>query len=299
MTVDDLNQRFGIFEQVVFQAGQGGLSKININNQFATAEIYLLGGHVTAYQPHGQAPVLWMSDICQFQVGTPIRGGIPVIWPWFGPHPHDDDKPQHGFVRSMLWQVDNTEALADGQTCIALSLNDDVSTQAIWPHTFSLTLQITVGETLQVSLISTNRGDETLDGLGAALHTYFTVGDVAQIAIEGLTGRDYLSKVESYVRKTQQGAITFGSEVDRIYLDTTDVCLIRDPVLQRTMRVSKEGSQSTVVWNPWIDKAQAMADFPDDGYSGMVCVETTRAANDLYSLAPGQSHTLTQIVSVE
>ena len=151
---------------------------------------------------------------------------------------------------------------------------------------------------MQIDLISRNTGGSTLNDLGAALHTYFNIGDITQTSVTGLDGRAYLDKVTDFSRKVQSGPIRFTGEVDRIYLDTDDTCQIIDNILNRRIQVAKMGSTSTVVWNPWQDKAQNMADFPDDGYQTMVCVETAKAANDLYSLAPGETHTLTQIVTV-
>jgi D-hexose-6-phosphate mutarotase len=67
---------------------------------------------------------------------------------------------------------------------------------------------------------------------------------------------------------------------------------IRDERLRRTIRVEKENSASTVVWNPWIAKAQQMADFGDEEYHNMVCVESGNVASNKINLQPGQSSVL-------
>lgn len=180
---------------------------------------------------------------------------------------------------------------------LKLALADNGMTRAIWPYLFEIELTISVGTQLQVDLTSRNTGKHSFDA-GAALHTYFNVGQIDNVQLEGLEGRDYLDKVTGYDRKTQQEAIHFAQEVDRIYLDTVDEVIIHDSALDRKIGVAKAGSRSTVVWNPWRTRAAAIGDFPDDGYQTMVCVETTNAADDVRTIDPGEEHTLTQIISL-
>ena len=89
------------------------------------------------------------------------------------------------------------------------------------------------------------------------------------------------------------------AETDRIYLDAGADCLINDPGMQRRIRISKTGSRSTVVWNPWIEKSERMGDMGKKGYRGMVCVESTNAADDVVSLSPGSEHQLSVCYQVE
>jgi glucose-6-phosphate 1-epimerase len=173
---------------------------------------------------------------------------------------------------------------------LRLGLQDDADTRALWDHAFDLELVLTVGATLGMSLISRNTGDQPF-ALTDALHTYFCVADIHQTAVQGLDGCDYLDKVQNFARARQSGAVAFTGETDRIYIDTTADCLIEDRVQQRSIRVSKSGSLSTVVWNPWRDKV--FADMAAGEYQQMLCVETCNAGPDQISLAPGQSHVLT------
>lgn len=295
---EQLNALHGLTGTVAFETGQGGLTRAVITNASATAEIYLQGATVTAYQPRGESPVLWLSPQAQFQAGKAIRGGIPVCWPWFGPHPKDASKPQHGFARNLEWSCVNTRALSAALTEVELRLTDSDATRALWPHAFELTLRVTVGDVLQLDLTARNPGPEPVE-LGAALHSYFHVGDIREVEIHGLERTRYFDQVAGNQEQTQAGPVNIGEEVDRIYFDTEADCVIRDPNLNRSLRVAKLGSRSTVVWNPWIAKSGRMADFPDDGYRTMVCVETTNAARDLRTLSPGDEHTLTQIIGLE
>lgn len=295
--IEGLNAQFAIADQLYFQMGEGGLPIAQINNPLATAEVYLHGAHITAFRPRDHEQVLWMSPLAQFQPDKAIRGGVPVIWPWFGPHATDSSKPQHGFARTAEWQVSATEALADGSTQLQLQLTDNPSTRALWPHAFELCLTINVGSELKIDLKARNTGEHAFV-VGGALHSYFAIGDVAQMHIEGLAGRKYIDQLDDNQIKQQMGAVRITQEVDRIYFNSEDACVIHDAMLSRQIHVKKSGSRSTVVWNPWKDKAQAMGDFSDKGYQNMVCIEAANAADDVVQLAPGEEHTLSQVIAV-
>jgi D-hexose-6-phosphate mutarotase len=293
-----LNRTFGIEGHLRFEEGAGSLPRAAISNAFATAEVYLHGAHVTAFRPRGAESVLWMSELAVFEAGKAIRGGIPVVWPWFGPHPGDEQLPQHGFARVSDWTVDDTRVLPDGRTQLRLKLVDDGITRQLWPHPFNLDLTVVVGSELRVGLTSRNAGTEPVT-VGGALHTYFRVGDIGRISIEGLDGGEFMDQLDDHKTKRTEGKVTISGETDRVYLDTTGACAIFDPSLQRTVHVGKSGSQATVLWNPWIDKSRRIVDFPDDGYRSMVCIEAANAFADVYVLPPGGEHTLAQTIAVK
>ena len=128
--------------------------------------------------------------------------------------------------------------------------------------------------------------------ISEALHTYFAVTDVRQVQVYGLENTDYLDKVDGFMRKHQAGAVTIDAEVDRVYLDTESECIIDDVAGQRHIHVQKRGSRSTVVWNPWQDKAEAMGDMGEQGYLSMLCVESANAMQNAVTIPAGQSHRL-------
>ena len=293
-----LNQRFALPGQLVFKTGPENFPVAEIVNEHALVLVSIYGGQVLMYQPLGQEPVLWLSDLSFFEEGTAIRGGIPICWPWFGPHPTDSDKPAHGFARVQMWEVVGSISTPDRLTKLRLKLRRNAETRALWPHSFELEIIVTVGPALTVELIAHNQGQEAMT-CGAALHSYFTVSKIGDVAVLGLEEDVYIDKLDSNGHKQQSGPITFTAETDRIYLDTTADCIIDDPGLARRIRVAKQGSRSTVVWNPWHDKAQRMADFPDEAYHYMLCVETTNAADDLVTIPPGQEHRLVTQISLE
>ncbi len=295
---DVLNEQFAIAQHITFAATAGGLPVAEIHNSHAAASVAVQGGHVITFQPHVQQPVLWVSSLSAFEPGKTIRGGIPVCWPWFGAHPTDPSKPFHGFVRVAMWQVRGTSVGPADATEIRLGLTESEASRALWPHIFDLEIVVTVGAQLRVELITRNPGDQPFV-CGGALHSYYTVGDARRIAIHGLDGGDYLDKVENFKRKSQQGPVTIEGETDRVYLDTDAACVIDDPALNRRLEIAKAGSRTTVVWNPWAEKAGQLADFGDEEYLSMVCVETANADTDVATVAPGGEHRLSAVIGLE
>jgi glucose-6-phosphate 1-epimerase len=297
-TLAELNRRFSLPGQLTFGEGPGGLPVAKISNAHADAMVSLSGGHVMTWAPKGEKPVLWLSKAARLAPGKSIRGGIPVCWPWFGPHVSETGYPAHGFARTAMWTVESAEGLPDGTTRLALTLVQSDVTRAQWPHAGSLTLAITVGKDLTVGL-STRNLDAVPVTVGEALHTYFAVSDVRRCRITGLDGCAYWDKASGGVRGTQQGDLVIASEVDRVYLGTDAECVIEDPGFGRRIRIAKAGSRSTVVWNPWTAKAEKMGDFGPDGYLGMVCVESGNALDETVIVPAAGAHTLAVRYCVE
>jgi len=289
------NERFGITGQVEFVQGQGDMPVVVIANDLAQASIALQGAHVLDFQTAGESPLIWMSEDVVHAPGKSLRGGIPICWPWFGPHTADESMPAHGFARTNNWKPITSKANNDGSTLVTFELIQKEKTKALCSHPLNVQLHVTVGAHLHLALETTNLGDTPFT-LGQALHTYFQVGDVRETSIEGFDGGEYIDKVKSAgdygVHKIQQGVIKVESEVDRIYLNSGNRCEIVDPVMQRKIIISSEGSASTVIWNPWIDIANQMGDLGLDGYLNMLCVETSNAADDVIELAAGATHRL-------
>jgi len=297
-TLDTLNRQFAIAGHLRFADGPGGLVVAMVDNAQAEAMIALSGGHVMTWAPRGEPPVLWLSGYARFAPGKSIRGGIPICWPWFGPHDREASFSGHGFARTVPWTVEKTEALDDGATRITLALQQSEATRAQWPHASSAQSVITVGRELSIALTTRNLGAADFV-LGEALHTYFAVSDIRHAPIRGLEGCRYLDKVDGGQRKKQDGPIVIGGEVDRVYVDTTADCLIEDEGLKRRIRIAKQNSRSTIVWNPWAAKAEKMGDFGPDGHLGMLCVESGNAADNVVTVPAGGEHTLTVHYSVE
>ncbi|NIA01364.1 MAG: D-hexose-6-phosphate mutarotase [Planctomycetia bacterium] len=283
---------YEIADELWFVEIEHGFTYIEINNSKAHATISTYSGQVLSYRPTGQQhDLLFVSEQAYYQDGRAIKGGIPVCWPWFGADPEDRGRPAHGFVRNRQWTTSASESLADGSTRVVLSLVDNDETRAIWPHRFRLDIEITVGDSLKVALVTHNRGDEGIT-ISQALHSYFQVGDISRVRVLGLDSTDYLDKVDDSARKTQSGAVTIEGEVDRIYTGVTGELVIEDDSLGRNIQITSTGSSTTVVWNPWIEVATSMADLGDDDYRKMLCVETANAGPETVAIASGDEYRL-------
>jgi D-hexose-6-phosphate mutarotase len=272
----ETSNHFEIPGSVSLQTGKGGLPVIRVESATSTAEIYLLGAHVTQFQRKNEAPLLFMSESSEFEVGKPIRGGVPIIFPWFGPH---DGMPAHGFARLAVWELRASQVLADGAVMLHFRLPPD--------DLFETDYIVTVGDTLTMELSVANTGSSDCS-FESCLHTYFQIGDIHQISVIGLNGTRYLDSLIGEQSTETADAIRFTGEVDRIYQNTSADVEIHDPSLRRSIRVRKSGSKSTVVWNPWIAKSQRMPDFGDDEYLKMVCVESGNVKENAVVLHPGE-----------
>lgn len=270
---------------------------LEIAHPAASARIALHGAHLLEWTPAGQKPILYLSPQSSYEVGKAIRGGVPVCWPWFGPHASQASLPSHGFVRNRFWPLDSASEDASGVT-LKFSFCDDAETRALWPHAFHLTMECFIGNTVSLALTMRNAGDTDFTVTGA-LHTYFTVGDISRVSIEGLDGVDYLdTRGGARQAHVQSGNITFASEVDSLYR-TSASTTIHDTAWQRIITVKPEGSHTTVVWNPWKEKSTRLADLPDEDYHGFLCVETANAWQDVITVAPGATHRLATHLSWE
>jgi glucose-6-phosphate 1-epimerase len=292
-----LNEQFG-GDRVRFEEATNGLVRAIITTPNAQGEVYLHGAHLTHFQPAGQAPLLFLSNQSHFAPDKPIRGGVPICFPWFGPRQGDASAPMHGLARLLEWEVESVETKEDVIELV-LSLSPPTAPHPGWP-TCALRFIIQVGQSLQLQLEVTNTGASPF-AFEEALHTYFQVGDAQQIEIAGLAEARYLDKTDGLREKTQLGAraLRINEETDQVYLNHTQACVILDPVLRRKIHITKENSQATVVWNPWIQKAAALPDFGDDEWTKMVCIETCNVNNCEVEVQPGQSHIMTAKIEVE
>jgi len=281
--------------------GGGGLPRFEIATPLAEAHVYLHGAQVAHFAPAGQPPVLFMSAQSWFQPGKPIRGGVPVIFPWFGSRQGDASAPAHGFARTRAWAAESILQRADGVVVVTLRLEPDDAMRTMWnaSHNWVLRHRIAIGSELSMELEIENRGTEPIQ-CEEALHTYFNVSDVRGVMVWGLENTEYYDKADGMRRKRQDGEpIRFTAETDRTYVNTEATCIIEDPGLHRRIMVEKRHSHSTIVWNPWIAKARAMADFGDDEWPRMVCVETGNVADNRLEIAPSARHVTETVVHCE
>ncbi len=277
---------------VQFERSASGLDRVQIKSSHCSGEVYLYGAHITVFQPAGQEPVLWVSKKSSFAEGKAIRGGVPICFPWFGPLASDPTAPSHGFARTKAWELVSANR-DDDDDQVHVELQTEI-------EQFQLQYIATFGAELSIKLVVTLSEDaEQSATFEQALHSYFRVGDVRRVSIQGLESASYIDKVDGAAMKPPTGqSCQFTGETDRVYLDTTEPCVLHDPALKRTIHVAKSGSRSTVVWNPWIAKSAKMSDFGDDEWPEMVCIETANVGSNAITLRPGQVHTMSATISV-
>ncbi|MBQ8755592.1 MAG: D-hexose-6-phosphate mutarotase [Lentisphaeria bacterium] len=295
MNITELQEKFNSDKIRVFE-GKGGLTFIGVKTPLAEALLTTQGGQIMEFTPAGEKPVLWTSDSSWYASDKPLRGGMPVCWPWFGPHP-DASKPAHGFARSTPWEVKSIEEAADGTMKVTFFL-DETLVSCGCGKPFLLEITYTIGKSLTADLTTSNTADVPVE-IATALHTYFCVSDIEKVTVSGLEGAVYDNRVVGKEENglTQQGDVTFGIEVDRIYYDSNAV-VINDPGMNRRIRVGKANSRTTIVWNPWIEKAKKMPDFGNEDYHGMLCVEAANALTDKVTIPAGGKHTLSQYIEL-
>jgi len=296
--IDELKDKFSIDGKVKFARQENNLIYLAVTNKFADAKICLYGAHVMSFRPHNAEEVLWMSSKSSFTVGQPIRGGIPLCFPWFGPHKSDSDKPQHGFARLRYWTLVETATKPSDETFIRLQLCSSEDTKAFWPYDFCAELTVLVGQTLEVSLKVTNQSVETFE-YTCALHSYYHLSSIENATITGLQGASYHSQLEPGEFTQESPEIKIQKAETRHYHNTVATCLIDDSRFKRKIRAAKAGSRITTVWNPGKETCATIGDMPEDGYLHFVCVEAINAFDDAITLTPGKSHTTAVIISSE
>jgi glucose-6-phosphate 1-epimerase len=275
--------------KLTVESGRHNLPSVAVDTEACTGRLYLLGATATEWQPAGHKQVLFTSRASWFKEGHPIRGGVPICLPWFGPHATDPDAPSHGLVRNKVWNLVQTREDTQG---VSVELVTNLE------HLHA-TYRVTFGPSLHLQLIVANTSDLERR-FEAALHTYFCVGDIHQVHIEGLENADYIDKMlEAKLQPAAGEPIRFTEELDRVYVDTADTCRLIDPAMGRKIVVAKAGSQSTVVWNPWSAKADRLDDMGEEEYEKMCCIETANIGQNAVVLPPGGSHEMRVTIEVE
>jgi len=290
------SRRFEIPGTADVVEGKGGLQKVCITSPGAVGEMYLHGAHVTSWKPAGAEEVFFLSSQSRWEHERAIRGGIPICFPWFGGKADDPNAPAHGFVRTKAWQLESIAQVEDG-VIVSMFTESDEDTKRWWPADFRVVYRVTFASELRLELVVTNTGKMSLR-FEEALHAYHRVGNVLKTRLGGLCTVHYIDKTDSNRKKTQHGEIAIVSETDRVYLDTSDAIEMEDPALRRRTHVAKENSRTTVVWNPWVQKAHSLTDFADDEWMQMICIETSNVSDFAVELAPGQQHKMEALVRV-
>ncbi|MDT8385813.1 MAG: D-hexose-6-phosphate mutarotase [Gammaproteobacteria bacterium] len=301
--LDDLKHRFSHPDVRFYQNDQ--LIMIELNNRHGAATLTTHGGTLLGYRPTGGEEVIWLSETAVYDGSKPVRGGVPICWPWFGPYdpdtmgadPTDAAKKGHGVARYELWEVASVRSVDNDATEVVLQLEPNDSIRQAWPLPFVLKLVVTLGEKLTMELIGENRSNRDWV-VSEAFHTYFRVANADGLTLEGLDGATYIDKLHDGQRFTQTGPLSVTTPMECVFVDHPDQVILEDSSNQRQIVMQKTNSASTVVWNPGPEGARGFADMPDDQYAHMVCVEAANALDNAYTLKAGESHSMTMTLAV-
>jgi glucose-6-phosphate 1-epimerase len=296
-TPTEPDRRFGIPADATVCEGNGALPKVRVSGSFGEGEMYLHGAHVTSWKPAGHDEALFVSTKSRWQEGQAIRGGIPICFPWFRAKADDPNAPAHGFVRTKSWRL---ESIVENESEVSVSMfteSDDL-TRRWWPGEFRLVHRVTFGSELRMELVCTNTGTKPLK-FEEALHTYNRVANVQDVRLQGLDGVSFLDNMKSNQEKTQGGDVTIASQTDSAYRNTQSVVDLLDPIKNRRIRLRKEHSLNTVVWNPWTDGAERLQDLGPSEWRQFLCVEASNIMGAAVDLAPGQQHMMAAVITIE
>jgi glucose-6-phosphate 1-epimerase len=295
-TIEELNARLGIAGRAQVLAGEAGIPKVHVTAPQCNGEMQLHGAQVTSWKPAGAEEAIFLSRQARWEEGKAIRGGIPVCFPWFRAKADDSRAPAHGVVRTKIWTLESVEQNADGIT-VSMSTQSDPDTRRWWPADFRVLHRVTFGSELRLELTVSNTGANPFR-FEEALHTYYRVGDVRKVRVRGLDRVTYLDNTDSNKKKKQNGDVVISSPTDNAYMNTQNPLQLIDPVLNRSIQVTKQHSDSTVIWNPWAEGARALSDLGDDEWQDMVCVEGSNILENAVELATSADHKITVTMTV-
>ena len=318
--VTELKKKFAIPGVLEFQRTASGLVVARVIAPAAEATIYLQGAHLTHWKPAGHAPAIFLSQRAEFVPGKPIRGGVPIVFPWFAERHDGKTGPQHGFARISEWDM-VFAGMAGDELHLAFTLAPNELRRSLGFDHFKLGYRMSIGQKLTLELsvqndsgnggargggpaAATTKADQAAEGaplvFEEALHAYHAVADAHLVSIDGLGGAEYIDKVDGFKRKRQApGPVTFQGRTDRPYLNTRATCVLHDPAGGRKITVAKSGSNSTVVWNPWKEFTATMADMEPDAWLHMTAIETANVGENAVTLKAGETHTMRAEISIE
>lgn len=259
---------------------------LEIQNNSASAKIALNGAHIFEYIPTKKENLLWLSKLSKFENGVAIRGGIPICWPSFGMN--NPQLTQHGFARTSLFKLVSHTEINEHTTQVILALDSSSLTREVWNFHFNLQVKFTITDSLSVELTTTNLDTKEFV-LTQALHTYFNVSDISNVIIEGLNNKPYLDALLN-TQSRWHGDIRFTQEFDAVFQEVDKTTFLRDK--DKKVQITTQGSASTVIWNPWIDKCSIMSSMSANDYKEFVCIESANAYEDFKRLKPNDSYTL-------
>jgi glucose-6-phosphate 1-epimerase len=285
--------------------------RANMNNQFVSKEslnscvyykiehpkfaatISEFGGQLLSFTPKDNQSepqdLLWLSESSPLDGSKPIRGGVPLCWPWFGPAQGDFvGEPQHGYIRSVPWSLIN---VAESDTSVEMIMQPNLTKELSQSLGLDVQVRYVFADTVSIELTTTNTSTEAKP-LSQAIHTYFALDNVNDHKVLGLNQIRYLDNLDNAAEVIQDGDVVITEHTDRVYLTAQDKVTLLNG--NKNMDILGQGHDSIVVWNPWQENAKNMVDFDDQGYSNMICIEMANTQGLV--LQPQQVHKLVQLI---
>ena len=298
-------------EQVLSEKSAAENQTIDINNdepiitlisdsKKSSCQVHLHGATVTSWKVNDKERIFLSKKAICDKPGKGIRGGIPIVFPNFGPWACG---PQHGFARARKWKI-----VKKSDRSASFELTENEESLKMWDHKFKLTYTVKVTDTKLLTTlevkncndIADNGTDKSFD-FTTLLHTYFRVSDISNVALNGFKNCEYVDALqEKKILTENSDAVKISENVDSVYFKTNDEHTIIDHTSNPPTKINirKTNLPDTVVWNPWIEKAKAMGDFDDEEYKEMVCVEAGYV-NERKVLAAGDVFICEQVLEEE
>ncbi|GFZ51797.1 hypothetical protein JCM24511_09565 [Saitozyma sp. JCM 24511] len=260
---------------------------------------HFFGATVTSWIQGGKER-MFLSSKSTLDASKPIRGGIPVVFPIFGPPPSSPPEyaalSQHGFARTQTWTLDK----------ILMDREEGISVRLLAPppptsfnHSYKLAYVITLApHQLVTDLHLTNTSSSEDFIFQALLHNYLAVPDANKLQITGLDkGVDYKDKVLGGKLCTWEGGVlTIEGETDRVYQKVPSQEIKVDDGAGSGFKVRFRGFEDCTIWNPQ-EKGKSMADMEDGGWDRYICIEPG-FVREFKSLKPGEEFLGQQVITV-
>lgn len=293
----EVSESFLIPGRVEAESGLGGLPRIKITSGQAVCRIYLMGAHIASFLPDGVSDLLWMSPYSDYSLGTPMRGGIPLCFPWFGAHRNRSDLPLHGFVRTIEWKVLSSGIIDGESTQVVFSLKDTEETRTIWPYSFQLEFEVTVSSTLTLQLKVDNK-DKKPFSFEEAFHTYFSVSHPENCFVKGLSNLEYIDRLRADARGRSAGDLPVSGPLVQAFMNTPGKCELIDLGRAKRIQVLQKEMGGLVVWNPGKTMGEPNPEI-QEGWKDFVCLESANCLDHEITLPSGKNHTSRVTLSIQ
>ncbi|KAI0033172.1 galactose mutarotase-like protein [Vararia minispora EC-137] len=269
----------------------------------ASAEILFYGATVVSWKARDNTSStpserLFVSGKAALNGSKPVRGGIPVVFPCFGPPEHPDHArlSQHGFARNEVWNFEKIVMDNDAGVSVRLNLLPRPSIAAVYDKPFELAFVVTLSEhQLSTDLHVANPSRTSALEFQALLHTYIRA-PAQEVLIQPLSGRRYVDKVDNAaIKEENRGAVDVRHFTDSVYEEVPDKIIVSWP--NGGLVVKKTNFPNVTIWNPGAEAGSRIGDMEPGGWERFVCVEPG-FVRGFKQLSPGETWIGQQVLSL-